>query len=69
MAETVTVVYRGSHAAVDIHDSSDGSLIAQNVEQGQSVDVPKHVGESLVDSGNFKAAKTPAPAEAQKEGK
>lgn len=68
MAEQVTVVYDGSHAAVDIHDSADGSLIAQDVAQGQSVDVPKHVGESLVESGNFKPVKKPEP-QAQKEGK
>lgn len=69
MAETVTVVYCGPHAAVDIHDPNDGSSIATEVARGQSIDVPKHVGESLVESGNFKAAKQPEPAQAQKDGK
>jgi hypothetical protein len=67
MADKVTVVYDGpnaAHAAVDVHDPLDGSLIEQNVVRGQSIDVDKHVAESLLESGNFKK---PEPAKVQKD--
>lgn len=65
MSELVSVVYDGPHAAVDIHDSLDGLPVAgaQGVKVGQSVDVPEHVAQSLLESGNFK--KPEAKPEAQ----
>ena len=68
MADTTTVVYDGGHYAVDIHDPEDGSLIAKDVERGQSVDVPEHVAKDLLAREDFKQKDKPASAP-QKDGK
>ena len=62
MADAVSVVYGGAHAAVDVIDPQSGREVASNVERGQSIDVPEHVAKSLLESGQFKKPEPKAVA-------
>lgn len=61
-AAKVSVVYQGGHDAVDVYDP-EGSVVAQNVKQGDSIEVSEDVAKSLLEQvDNWKKAEVKSKA-------